>query len=100
MTGALDALADDLATKVIARVGPELVAAATRADVPVLAVTLHTAALRLGLSDSTVRRLIRDGRLDTLPGIARGIHVTTASLYAYAGQPLRPTLAEPVRTAS
>jgi excisionase family DNA binding protein len=95
MSGALDALADDLAEAILDRLTPQVVAAAENRRLPALAVTATEAGQALSLHPETVRKLVRAGRLQALPDTGRALRVTVASLHAYAGHPLHAQLHEP-----
>lgn len=95
MSGALEALADDLAEMICERITPQVVAAATGRSVPTLAVTATEAGKALSVHPETVRKLVRMGRLEALPDTGRALRITVASLHAYAGHPLAPQLAQP-----
>ncbi len=92
MSSPLDAFVDEIADQIIDRICPALIAAAEARRLPVLAVTIAEAADALNVHPDTVRRLVRDGRLDVLEDTGRATRVTVASLHAYAGHPLLPQL--------
>lgn len=85
-------LVDEIAERIIDRIGPALVDAVQARHVPALAVSVADAATALAISPQTVRALVRDGHLVALTDVGTAMRVTVASLHAYAGHPPLPAL--------